>query len=88
MLTDKQTETACKNAVISIYTARLIMATVCRGRVCDGCPFYVKNYYENNEHCVLTSIEHAIRSSGNLSIMLAEMTRKPKKSKHIVEDNK
>lgn len=87
MLTDKQTETACKNAVTSIYTARLMMLAVCRNRLCDECPFYAETNYEHREHCILTRIDNAIRGSGNLSIMLAEMTRKPKKSKHIEEDN-
>ena len=86
MLTDKQTETACKNAVTSIYTERLMMLAVCRDRACNECPFYVKTDYEH--HCILTRIECAIRSSGNLSIMLSEMTRKPKKSKRIAEDSK
>lgn len=88
MLTDKQTETACKNAVTSLYTARLMMLAVCRGRICQGCPFYVESNYEHREYCVLTRIESAIRSSDNLSIMLSEMTRNPKNSKRIEEDNK
>lgn len=88
MLTDKQTETACKNAITSIYTARLMMLVVCRDRVCNECPFYVGTDYEYHEHCILTKIEHAIRSSGNLSIMLSEMSRNPKNSKRIKEDNK
>jgi hypothetical protein len=85
MLTDKQTETACKNAITNIYTARLMMLAVCRGRTCQECPFYVERNYEHGEQCILTSIERTIRSSGNLSIMLSEMTRKPKKSKRITK---
>lgn len=82
MLTNKQTETACKNAVTSIYTARLMMLAVCSGRPCLVCPFYTDITYEYHNHCILTRIEDVIKSSGNLSIMLDEMTCKPKKSKH------
>lgn len=88
MLTDKQTETACKNAVTSIYTARLMMLAVCRGGACQECPFYVDSTYEYHNHCILARIESAIRSSGNLSIMLSEMSRNPKRSKPIERNNK